>query len=57
MTMTSKINISFQDFPSSLVVKTLPSNAGGLDSISGQQAKILHASRPQKTKQKTEAIS
>ena len=58
MTMTSKIKISLQDFPSSPVVKTLPSNAGGLGSIPGQKAKIPHASRPKKkTKQRTEAIS
>ena len=61
MTMTSKIKISLQDFPSNPVVKTLPSNAGGLGSIPGQKVKIPHASRPKKKKknrkQKTEAIS
>ena len=46
--MTSKIKISLQDFPSSPVVKTLPSSAGGLGSIPGQKAKIPHASRPKK---------
>ena len=31
------------DFPGSPVVKTLPFNAGGVGSIPGQGAKILHA--------------
>ena len=30
-------------FPGCPVVKTLPSNAGGVDSISGQVAKIPHS--------------
>ena len=36
------------------MVKTSPSNAGGVDSIPGQGAKIPHASRPknQNVKQK-----
>ena len=39
------------------VVKTLPSNAGGMGLISGQGGKIPHASQPppQKTQNKTEA--
>ena len=42
------------DFPGSPVVKTLPSNAGGADSIPRRGAKIPHASRPknQNTEQK-----
>ena len=34
------------DFPGSPVVKTLPSNAGGVGSIPGWGAKIPHASQP-----------
>ena len=34
------------DFPGSPVVKTWPSNAGVVDLIPGQGAKILHAWRP-----------
>ena len=47
-------NIHFRDFPGSLVVKTSPSNAGGVGSIPGRGAKIPHASRPknQNMKQK-----
>ena len=37
-------------------VKTLPSNAGGMGSIPGQGAKISHASRPKKSKHKTETV-
>ena len=33
------------NFPGGPVVKTLPSNAGSSDSISGWEAKIPHASR------------
>ena len=36
-----------RDFPGSLVVKTLPFNAGGKGLILGQGAKIPHASRPE----------
>ena len=43
-----------RDFPGGPVVKTLPSNAGGMGSIPGRGAKIPHAS-PAK-KHKTEAI-
>ena len=44
----------FRDFPGRPVIKTLPSNAGGVGSIPGQEAKIPHASRPkyQNIKQK-----
>ena len=44
----------FRNFPGSPVVKTLPSNAGDAGSISGQGAKIPHASQPkhQNIKQK-----
>ena len=34
------------DFPGSPVVKTSPSNAGGVSSIPGQETKIPHASQP-----------
>ena len=42
------------DFPGGLVVKTLPSKAGGVDSIPGPVAKTSRASEPksQKIKQK-----
>ena len=43
----------FWDFPGGPVVKTLPSNAGGVGSITGQQAKTPHALWPKK---KTETI-
>ena len=44
----------FRDFPGRPVIKTLPSNAGGVGSIPGQEAKIPHASWPknQNIKQK-----
>ena len=32
-----------RDFPGCPVVQTLPSNAGGMESISGQGAKISHS--------------
>ena len=35
-----------KDFPGSSLVKTLPSNAGGVGSIAGGGAKIPHASWP-----------
>ena len=38
------------DFPGGPVVKTLPSNAGGMDLIPGWGAKIPHASQPKKKK-------
>ena len=43
-----------RDFPGGPVVKTLPSNAGGVGSVPGQGAKILQASWPknQNIKQK-----
>ena len=42
------------DFPGGPVVKTSPSNAGGVGSIAGRGGKIPHASRPknQNVKQK-----
>ena len=40
---TSKIKRLTWDFPESPVVQTLPSNAGGMESISGQGAKISHS--------------
>ena len=36
-----------RDFPGGPMVKTLPSNAGGMGLIPGGGAKIPHASRPQ----------
>ena len=45
-----------RDFPGGPVVKTSPSDAGGVGSISGQGAKIPHASWPKKPKCKTVAI-
>ena len=50
----SKGNIS--DFPGGLVVKTLPSNAAGMDLILGQGAKILICLENKKPKHKREAI-
>ena len=50
------INTLRRDFFGGLVVKTLPSNAGGMGSIPGQGAKISHASRPKKSKHKTETV-
>ena len=44
--------MSPRNFPSGPVVKTLPSNVGGLGSIPGQGAKIPHTSQPKKTKNK-----
>ena len=45
-----------QNFPDDPVVKTLPSNAGGVGSIPGWGAKIPHASWPKKPGHKIEAI-
>ena len=48
---------NFRNFPSSPVVKTLPSNAGGVGSIPGWGAKIPRGWLAVKTpKHKTEAI-
>ena len=41
-----------RDFPGCPVVKTLPSNAGRVDSISGQEAKIPHSLGPKHKKKK-----
>ena len=38
----------YRDFPGVAVVKTLPSNTRGMDSILGQGAKIPHALWPKK---------
>ena len=46
----------YGDCPRGPVVRTSLSNAGGVGSIPGQGAKILHASWPKKPKHKTEAI-
>ena len=37
-----------REFPGGPVVKTSPSNAGGVGSIPGWEAKIPHASQPKK---------
>ena len=39
-------NLALRDFPGGPVVKTLPSNAGGVGSIPGLGTKIPHASQP-----------
>ena len=41
----SSILLLTWDSPGGPVVKTLPSNAGGIGSIPGQGATVLHASR------------
>ena len=50
LNMSCKQMFSFNtdcwDFPGRPVVKTSPSNAGGVGSIPGQGAKIPHTSRP-----------
>ena len=45
----------FGDFPVGPVVKTLPSHAGGVGSIPGQEAKIPHDTPP-KNQDRTEAV-
>ena len=50
---------SHSDFPGGLVVKTSPSNAGGMGSMPGRGAKIPHdptCLAAKKSKRKTEAI-
>ena len=42
----SKITKNFKGFPDSPVVKTLPSDTGGVGSVRGQEAKIPDASWP-----------
>ena len=42
--------------PGGPVIKTSPSNAGGMGLIPGQGAKIPHVSWPEKPKHKTESI-
>ena len=44
------------DFPGKPVVKTSPSNTGGVSSISCQGAKIPHALQPKIQKYEIEAI-
>ena len=44
------------DFPGASVVKTLPTIAGDAAPISGQGAKILHASVTKKISHETEVI-
>ena len=43
------VSHAFGDFPGSPVLKTLPSNSGGVGSIPGQEVKIPHTSWPKKT--------
>ena len=45
-----------RDFPGCPVVKTLPSNAGRVDSISGQGAKIPHSLGPKHKKKNRSTI-
>ena len=47
---------NIKDFPGDPLVETSPSCAGGEGLIPGQGAKIPCASRPKKTKHKTEAV-
>ena len=50
-------NQSLRDFPGVSVLKTLPSNVGGVSSIPGWGTKISHASGPKKIKKhKTDAV-
>ena len=42
----------YRDFPSGPMIKTLPSNTGGVGSIPGQGAK-LHALQPKKKKKQS----
>ena len=44
------------DFPGGPVVRTSPSNAGGVGLIPGGRAKIPHASWPKKRKEKNQNI-
>ena len=41
--MITKLKPGHEEFPDSLVVKTLPCSAGGTGSILGQVVKIVHA--------------
>ena len=49
-------NFSQGDSPGGPVVKTSPSNAGGMGSIPGQEAEISHASWPKNQKHRIEAV-
>ena len=52
-----RLSIScLEGFPSGPVVKTLPSNAGGMGSILGQGAKILCALQPKPPKNMKQAM-
>ena len=50
-----QIQSAHQALPSGPVVRTWPSNAGGMGLIPGQEAKIPHTSWPKKQKHTTEA--
>ena len=50
------LKVTQWDFPSGPVVKASLSNAWGVGSIPGWEAKVLLALRPKKLKHKTEAI-
>ena len=42
----TETRVTNRDFPGGSLVKTSPSNVGGIGSIPGQGIKIPHASRP-----------
>ena len=46
-----------RDFPGSTVVKTLPSNAGGVGLIPGWETKVPHASWPNKTEKRSNIVT
>ena len=53
--VSSKITKNFKGFPDRPVVKTLPSDTGGVGSVRGWETKILHAfgQKKQNIKQNT----
>ena len=51
-----RIRWTWGNFPAGLVVKTLPSSAGGVGSVPGWEAMVWHASGPKKPKHKTGVI-
>lgn len=50
------LKVRRRGFPHGIVVETSSSNARGPSSISNKGTKILYASRPKETEQKTETI-